>query len=414
MNCKQKTNCICCDSTDLKLVLDLHEQPLANSYHTKEEVLESFPLGLNLCRKCFHLQLSHIVDPDLLFKHYLYVSGTTKTLKDYFKWFASYTMNRSMQDRGHQREVLDIACNDGTQLDFYKSSGWGTYGVDPAENLYKDSSKNHTVLCEYFSEDSFKGRRFDVILAQNVFAHNENALQFLNDCSTKMRDHSKLYVQTSQAELVKNNQFDTIYHEHLSFFNINSMKALADRSKLSLTNVIKVPVHGISYVFEFSKKYLENEDIGGYIDGSLHTDNALAVENEYGLTKESTYDTYAENVQGIVQDFKDAIEEAQHKGFKIIGYGAAAKGMTFLNFAREKMDFIIDDNELKHNLLTPGQNTEIVPVTHLEKYGNEDKILFVPLAWNFYTEIVARIKAVRDNPNDRYIKYFPSVSLSKE
>ena len=150
---REKKDCVCCGKSDLSLVLDLNKQPLANSYHKEDEVLEEYPLGLNLCNDCYHLQLTHIVNPDLLFKDYLYVSGTTKTLRDNFEWFADFTLENSDID---VETVLDIACNDGTQLDCFKSKGIHTYGIDPAENLYESSSKNHNVICDYFSADKYK------------------------------------------------------------------------------------------------------------------------------------------------------------------------------------------------------------------------------------------------------------------
>ena len=171
---------------------------------------------MNLCEDCYHLQLTHIVNPDLLFKDYLYVSGTTKTLRDNFKWFADFAIENSYPWH-RPKNVLDIACNDGSQLDCFKSKGILTYGIDPAENLYELSSKNHTVICDYFSADKFRDivkilprkheyKKFDIILAQNVFAHNETAKKFLDDCEKLMHDDSKLYVQTSQSDMVRNDQ----------------------------------------------------------------------------------------------------------------------------------------------------------------------------------------------------------------
>jgi hypothetical protein len=395
----KKETCICCGGTNLELLLDLNKQPLANSYHDNTKDLEKYPLGVNLCKDCHHIQLTHIVDPDLLFKDYLYVSGTSQTLRDNFEWFSEFAMEYA----DHNCEsVLDIACNDGSQLDCFKSKGVDTYGIDPAENLYELSSKNHNVICDYFDSNLYD-RTFDIITAQNVFAHNENAKQFLDDCSKLMHNDSYLFIQTSQAEMVQNNQFDTIYHEHISFFNINSMNELAKRTDLNLIDVIKTPVHGISYLFIFSKK-----DINKHL-----VQNLIDVERQRGLLSDKLYSEYRNNVNNVVDDFIKQIYIAKHEGFKIVGYGAAAKGMTFLNFADVQMDVIIDDNPLKQNLYTPGTNTIIKSADHIETYTEDDKILFVPLAWNFYNEIRTRIEAKRKNNNDRFLKYFPNVKIEK-
>ena len=396
-NYKEKNDCVCCGTSNLSLVLDLNNQPLANSYHKEDEVLEEYPLGLNLCDDCYHLQLTHIVDPDLLFKNYLYCSGTSQTLRDNFEWFSNFVL----EDAPQCTSVLDIACNDGTQLDCFKEKGVGTYGIDPAENLYELSSKNHNVKCEYF-DSSLYNRTFDVIIAQNVFAHNSDPKKFLDDCCELMDDDSRLYIQTSQAHMVQNNQFDTVYHEHISFFNINSFNELVKRTNLNLIDVIKTPVHGVSYLFVLSKKKMNEHRVQNLID----------TERETGLYSKKTYDDYKRNILNIVESFKKVVKHVQGE-YPVIGYGAAAKGNTFLNFADIKLDYVIDDNELKQGLYTPGTNIEIKSVELLKEYSEDDRILFVPLAWNFYDEIRKRIKKVRDNKNDRFLKYFPNIEVDK-
>ena len=394
--------CLCCDSTDIKILLDLNNQPLANSYHDNTKEMDEYPLGVNICNNCYHIQLTHVVNPDLLFKDYLYVSGTTKTLHDNMKWFVDYVLETTIWSKGNS--VLDIACNDGTQLNYFKDKGFKTYGVDPAENLHKLSSENHTVVCDYFNADTFD-RQFDVITAQNVFAHNSNPKEFLEHCDELMHDESVLYIKTSQAEMILNNQFDTIYHENVSFFNINSMNELAKRTNLTLTDVIKTPVHGISYLFRFTKNTFE---------GRRKVFNEIEVERQRGLLSKKTYNEYTKNITKLVSDFKELVQNSKREGFKLIGYGAAAKGMTFLNFAGVKLDYIIDDNELKHNLYTPGTNTIIKPNGFLKQFKENDKMLFIPLAWNFYDEIQGRILKTRDNKNDWFLRYFPEVKLEKK
>ena len=300
--------------------------------------------------------------------------------------------------------MLDIACNDGTQLNYFKDEGFKTFGIDPAENLHKLSSENHKVICDYFNADKFD-RQFDVITAQNVFAHNSNPKEFLEHCDELMHDESVLYIQTSQAEMILNNQFDTIYHEHVSFFNINSMNELVKRTNLTLTDVIKTPVHGISYLFRFTKNTFE---------GRRKVFNEIEVERQRGLLSKKTYNEYTKNITELVSDFKELVQNSKREGFKLVGYGAAAKGMTFLNFAGVKLDYIIDDNELKHNLYTPGTNTIIKPNGFLKQFKENDKVLFIPLAWNFYDEIQGRILKTRDNKNDWFLRYFPEVKLERK
>ena len=400
-NYTELKRCLCCDSINIEVLLDLNKQPLANSYHKENETLEEYPLGVNICNDCYHIQLTHVVNPDLLFKDYLYVSGTTKTLRDNMKWFVDYVLDTN--DLSEGSNVLDIACNDGTQLDYFKDAGFKTFGIDPAENLHKFSSENHEVICDYF-DSKFFHTKFDVIVAQNVFAHNSNPKEFLDHCDELMNDNSMLYIQTSQAEMISNNQFDTIYHEHVSFFNINSMNELVKRTNLNLIDVTKTPVHGVSYLFKLTK----NKSVDG-----TKVINRLEDERQKGLYDKKTYNRYKTNITNLVRDFKEMIKSWSAIKYHLIGYGAAAKGMTLLNFANVKLDYIIDDNEMKQNLYTPGTNIIIKPNSFLKEYNKDDKILFIPLAWNFYDEIRKRIKDVRDNDNDCFLKYFPNVRIER-
>ena len=397
---KQLTECLCCGSERLKLVLDLNEQPLANSFKkTAKEDEPTFPLRLNICEACTHLQLSHAVNPDLLFKNYLYVSGTSQTLRDYFDWFARETLTYAPD----AETVLDIACNDGSQLNSFKALGLKTYGVDPAENLHPLSSANHDVVCDYFTDKyayHYGSKNLDIITAQNVFAHNSYPLEFLKQCKEIMHDASVLFIQTSQADMIRNNEFDTIYHEHLSFFNASSMSALAQRAGLHLIDIRKTPIHGNSYMFVFKK----------IAEDTSKVDAVLAEERALGLQDMNTYLAYADRASTIVEDLKQTIMHYRMSDYLIVGYGAAAKGNTLLNFGEVHLDYIIDDNPLKQGLYSPGMGTPVVPISILDQYA-ETKVAFVPLAWNFFTEIRKNIKGKRDREGDVFIKYFPIISI---
>jgi hypothetical protein len=340
-----------------------------------------------------------------MFKHYLYVSGTTQTLRDYFDVFAKKTLEYNPK----AKNILDIASNDGTQLDSYKKLGLTTYGIDPAENLYDNAViKDHNIICDYFNInviDKFNDTKFDIITAQNVFAHNKYTVDFLRSCKAIMNDESVLFIQTSQANMVLNNEFDTIYHEHLSFFNTKSMKTLVERCGLVLSDVFKTDIHGTSYVFVITKKDL----------GRTGVQEMLEFEQKNGLYDVLTYPQYALKCYKATYDLKNKLQELKNEGYILVGYGAAAKGNTLLNFGKIELDIIIDDNPLKQNLYTPGMN---IPIQSSEYLVNslslvKGKVAFIPLAWNFYTEIKSRIKAKRDNPNDIFIKYFPTLEVNE-
>tara|TARA_B100001989_G_scaffold85898_1_gene59638 strand:+ start:18514 stop:19692 length:1179 start_codon:yes stop_codon:yes gene_type:complete len=390
---KKINRCLCCDSKNLYYSLNLNEQPLANSYIKDINEEENiFPLGINFCTDCTHIQLTHAVNPDILFRDYLYVSGTTKTGRDYFDWFVEYC-----QKFTNGKNVLDIACNDGSQLNSFKKKKFNTYGIDPATNLYPLSSKNHLVKCDYLNKESISSFNidFDIIIAQNVFAHNTYPQEFLNTCKSKLSKNGYIFIQTSQADMIENFQFDTIYHEHISFFSVKSFCALAKKVGLKVINISRTPIHGTSFLFVLSS---EGKD-----------------KSEEFIIREKTLDkkiidNYSEKCKEIASNTFIKVDELKANGYKVIGYGAAAKGNTFINFSKINLDYIIDDNPLKHNLFTPGSKIKILPASTLKT--ETSKLCIIPLAWNFFDEIKQR---VNNEGIDKciFLKYFPELLVTE-
>jgi 2-polyprenyl-3-methyl-5-hydroxy-6-metoxy-1,4-benzoquinol methylase len=400
MSCVQNHQCLACGQSNLQPILDLKDQPLANDYQLIPINGKTYPLLVNLCRTCFHLQLSHSVAQEIIYKNYLYKSGTNQTIKEYCDWFAGYVTSFVEHTN---KSILDIGCNDGVQLDSFKKLGWNTFGIDPAENLYSASSVNHEVSCGFFNSDyvSETQQQFDIIVAQNVMAHNPNPFEFLNNCKNLMNDTSLLFIQTSQANMILNNEFDTIYHEHVNFFNVRSMKQLADRVGINLIDVIKSPIHGISYIFVFSKTISKNYNI----------ENIINTESQLGLYSIDTYKKWRTNIIQNTKVLKNMLVHYKENHYQLIGYGAAAKGNTLLNYMDIKLDLIVDDNPLKHNLFTPGTNIIIKDSIVLKDIPYDQPVLFIPLAWNFFEEIREKILLIRHNKNDMFVKYFPTVEV---
>lgn len=392
-------SCLACGETELEPALNLGQQPLANNFKSTPRANEYYPLAVNRCTHCNHLQLTHVVDPAEIYKDYAYVSGTSQTYLDYMTWFAKWIREYSKHWHG---TVLDIGCNDGSQLDAFKHIGFNTYGVDPAENLHATSTaKGHQVVCGFWDRDSIDqlaNHTFDIIVAQNAFAHNPDPVKYLKLLAPLMKEDSLFFIQTSQADMVRNGEFDTIYHEHVNFYNINSMNELCRRAGVHLIDVVKTPIHGTSYVFVVS----------AYKKRPEHIANLIAQEAD--LLQRETYVNWANRTRKTVSEFASRIEMFREQGYHIVGYGAAAKGMTLLNYAQTNLDFIIDDNPLKQSRFSPGRDIPIVSSNHLKQYSNE-KILFVPLAWNVFNEIKTKIKAQRDNADDKFLKYFPEVTV---
>ena len=392
---RKLANCLVCNSTDLKKVLDLNKQPLANAYLKSNKKKEKkYDLAVNCCKKCTHLQLTIAVDPKIIYKNYDYVSGTTKTLKNYMHDF--YNLCIKNVGTSYRKNILDIGCNDGSQLDVFKKKNFKTFGVDPAKNIYKLSSKKHKILCEFFSNKTAEkfDEKFDIIVLQNSFAHNPDPLNLLLNIKKLMDKNSTLFIQTSQADMCKNNEFDTIYHEHINFFNTKSMKTLAEKCGLKLHNVVKKPIHGTSYIFviKFSsdqkkiKKILKNEKFLNY----------------------NFYKKWGKICLNNVKNLKKRVDKFKSNNV-LVGYGAAAKGNTFLNFSKIKLNFIVDDNKIKQNKFCPGSKIPIKSINYLKNF--DKSLIIIPLAWNFYKEIKKRVLKVRKNKKDKFVIFFPKFRI---
>lgn len=390
----EKTECRVCKK-EVELLFDLGDQPLANNYHNNDKKQEKYPLKLMLCNSCYHLQLSHIVNPDIMFKDYIYVSGTSKSLQVHFKELAE--LIRILFDK--DGTVLEIACNDGSQLDKFKPLGWKTIGVDPAENLYELSSvKGHQIYCDYWNtkisqkiKDEHK--EIDAIICQNVFAHVNDIGEFLEASKMLMNDNSKLFIQTSQANLVRLKQMDTIYHEHLSFFNINSMNRIVNSNNMVIQQIYKPEIHGTSYLFQIGLKQVECGNLSEMLEEEI----------SIGLNTRQTYLDYVNTCKKRCLDLKLKILEKLKEGYTIVGYGASAKGNTLLNYMNitDEISFIVDDNSMKQNLYTPGTN---IHIKHPEEIKNIEKLAILMITWNFDKEIKSRVNTIRDG-NTEYIYY---------
>lgn len=401
---KEKEFCRCCKKKKLIKYLNLGVQPLANSYH-KGEKLDRFPLHVNVCSNCFHSQLSVVVDKDSMFRNYLYVSGTTETFRKHTKALAKDAVGRFKKSK---LNVLDIACNDGTQLEYFRELGCYVMGVDPAENLRSiTQEKKIEVIVDYWTEKVAKnmGKKFDIMTGTNVFAHVDNLDQFLNAAKIALKKDGLLILEFPYADkMVEHNEFDTVYHEHLSYFLVNSFSTLATRMGFRIVDILQTQIHGGSIRF-----FLKNED--GQHCEKVH--QLIQNEEKKGLLSVSTYKEFSKRVKKNKKDMNEIVGKLRGKCKKIIGYGASAKGNTMLNYFRLKLEYIVDDNNLKWGYQTPGQN---IPIKDPNVISNEKgEIYVVVLSWNFFNEIAKKILKLKNSQSKiTFILYVPDVQLIPE
>ncbi len=398
-------SCRCCGGENLFEYLDLGNQPLANGYHKGEKAQRLFPLKVNLCEACFHSQLSVVVEPPVMFKNYLYVSGTTHTFRKHCAELAFDAVDKFMKWQSlkpvvTEPRVLDIACNDGTLLECFRDQGCKVQGVDPAENLRKlTEEKNIPVTVGYWGDVELK-EKFHIITATNVFAHVDDIGNFLDEC-LKVLVHKDGFIVIEFPycdNMIANCEFDTIYHEHLSYFLVHSMMQVVGRKGLIIKDVFRTPIHGGSVRF-----FLQS--------GKEHCREAGALmrrEAANMLMHKNTYEKFGEKVDENKREMNHIISVLKSYGKKVIGYGASAKGNTMLNYFELDLDYIVDDNEMKWGYLTPGRN---IPIKSTQAIAEEDELYIVILAWNFYDEIVEKIENIAGK-NHHYIRYVPEVSCT--
>lgn len=378
--------------------MNLGLQPLANSYH-KNERLSKYPLEVMLCKKCFHSQLSVVVNPDKMFKNYLYVSGTTTTFQQHCISIAKDAVSRF--DR-KKLTVLDIACNDGTLLEIFRSLGCEIIGIDPANNLRIITlKKGIPVYVDYWNKKlamSMKSK-ISIITATNVFAHVDDAFEFLESCYLALDKNGIAIIEFPYAErMIENNEFDTVYHEHLSYFLVSSFKKLTDRLGFVISDVIQTPIHGGSIRFILKKT-------AGNLSAKVRS--LIMYEKARGLHNVEKYNEFRKQIYINKEEFKTLTNEIRNNDGKLIGYGASAKGNTMLNYFKVKLDYIVDDNPFKWGYYTPGMN---IPIKSPKEIKNESSTLYIAvLSWNFQKEIIRKVRSIRGrNIVDKFLFYVPN------
>lgn len=391
------TSCVACNESNLIEVLNLGFQPLANDFLEFPASFEEYPLKLMRCLECSHAQLSVSVSPSRLFRNYSYVSATSTTLDSYFNSLSAYIKDE-FDGKG---KILDIGSNDGSFLQKFKDSKWEMIGVDPAINLVSISAASGIpTLPAFFTRSvaNLLASDFDVIVAMNILAHTPDPLEILLGMKSCLKENGKILIQTSQANMFISGEFDTIYHEHISFFNVKSMKAIVERAGLHLSKVKIVSVHGGSYLWELKK----NQSFHVVHERELFEDNM-------GFGNQEFYDKFSRLAKDRSLEINSIVKNFRESNYKIVSYGAAAKGNTFLNYSRINLDYIFDDTPQKIGKHSPAGSC-IVSNPGLLSDINSPVLVICP-AWNFKEEIFAKVKALRLNPKDKFLTYFPDLNL---
>ena len=368
--------------------LDLGSTALANRFLTEEELAAPeprYPLKVGFCHSCDHMQLTEIVPPSLMFTDYLYVSSASDTLKAHLYDLSDVVVRR--YDLGIDDLVVDIGCNDGTLLHGFSRHGVKTLGVDPAENLadmVKDSGVERFV--GFFNSKTAqqiveKWGHASVITATNTFPHIPDLADFLDGIKILLASNGVLILEMHYLlDLLDQGAFDTIYHEHVSYWALHPMNVLLEHAGLEVTNAERLPLHhGQLRVFVQRKGQ-------GRVESGV--DKVLREEKAKGIGKFEVYQEFAQRTMQIKLNLTRVVTDLIKQGKRIVGYGAPAKGNTLLDFLKigpGMLEYIVDRSPLKQGRYTPGMHIPVVsPVRLLE--DRPDYVLI--LAWNFADEIM--------------------------
>lgn len=389
MNYKNHTECRICNSTNLIPYLDLGNLPLTNNLcDTEEENAELYPLVVTLCTDCGLSQLSIVVEPKILFGNYVYRSSISQGYKDH-----CYQMAISLkQQYGLDKKSfhIDIAGNDGALLnEFRKVINGRMLNVDPATNLVKiNDEQNIRIYNTFWGMNAAIHLRntywpkADLITATNVFAHVDNIKEFLEAAKMALSDTGVLILEFPYLiNFIKNNEFDTVYQEHLSYMMVTPLKRLCESIGLTIMSVEEFEIHGGSIRVHIGtgkqepivQKFLENEKL--YLD----------IE---------PYRTFARISKLTIMDFKEGINHLIEKGYHIAAFAASAKGNTLLNCAKltnNEIKYIIDETPEKIGKFSPGTHIPIVDMSALNIFKPD---YIVILSWNFTKEIITKLKSI--------------------
>ena len=387
-----KFNCRCCDGTSLKRVVSLGYQPLANNLLSKvNEKCELYPLEVNYCSTCHNCQLSVAVDPKKMFSNYLYTSSTSKLFREHFINAAKkYTKDLELNKK--KSFIIDVGSNDGVALKPFLEMGYtNILGIEPARNLAKLANKKKIrTFNGFLDKNNLKKikKNADLILASNVFAHSDK-LKEMAECMLKLLAKKGTIIIEVQylVNTLKDLTFDNIYHEHYNYWSLTSLINFFNQFNALVYRAETIDTHGGSLRIYIKK------DLKTKIESSVK--KMLKDEEKFGIKKFKTYEEFGKKVYKIKANVIKNLNKLKKNNNLVIGYGAPAKATTALNFfgVKKEIDFIVEDNKLKHNKFIPGIK---IPIKNKSQIKNRKNIMIV-LAWNFFKDIKNNNSQLSDN-----------------
>jgi SAM-dependent methyltransferase len=381
------SNCRSCRGHDLRVILDLGSQPIANALLSEEELDRPearFPLAVAFCPACALLQVTETVPPDVLYRRdYPYFSSSSPALLKHSAEHVEALVAR--YGLGPHSFVVEVASNDGYLLRNFAARGIDCLGVDPADGpVARANAIGVPTVHDFFGSRcgdrlASEGKFADVVIANNVVAHVDDINDFVAGFARLLKPTGVAVFEFAYAlDMIGHCEFDTIYHEHLFYHTLHGLTPLFRRHGLYLNDVERLPIHGGSLRLTVSRTPTR----------AMQLDALFSHEAEIGVDKVAFYDDFAERVRALRDSLAGLLLSEKKKGKRIACYGAAAKGATLLNYldlGEGFFEFVVDANPYKQGKYMPGQR---IPIRHPDQLLADQPDLVLLLVWNFAGEVL--------------------------
>jgi SAM-dependent methyltransferase len=408
---KQRT-CRFCRAALSESFADLGMSPLSNAYLTADQLgaMERFyPLHAWVCNSCFLVQLEEFESPQSIFGDYAYFSSYSDSWLAHCDAYSRMAIERFRLGRSSQ--VVEVASNDGYLLQYFRNAGIPVLGIEPAANVAEAARAKRipTEVC-FLGADTARalaarGVSADLLVGNNVFAHVPNLNDFAEGLLTLLAAQGVLTLEFPHLlRLMQENQFDTIYHEHFSYFSLRTARAVLAEHGLAVFDVEELPTHGGSLRVYACRAEAAAKRM------TLAPDRLIAREEAAGLHALTAYSRFAEQVRATKRALLRFLLEAREQGKQVVGYGAPAKGNTLLNYCgirSDLLDYTVDRSPHKQGKFLPGTHIPIFPPERILE-TRPDYVLILP--WNLQQEILAQMGAVREW-GGRFVVPIPRVEV---
>lgn len=405
-------HCRFCSAELAHTFVDLGMTPLCESFidSSQRNMMEPFyPLHVYVCSGCFLVQLEEYVSPESIFTEYAYFSSYSDSWLKHAEDYVDMAISRFAL--GQQSQVIELASNDGYLLQYFVERRVPALGIEPARNVAQVGiEKGVPTRIEFFGEECARALvsenfKADLLLGNNVLAQVPDLNDFVRGMKILLSEKGVITMEFPHlVKLMDGNQFDTIYHEHFSYFSFITVEKIFASHGLKIFDVEQITTHGGSLRIYACHE----EDVFKPI---MSTVTALRYEEEsYGLRKMETYDNFAEQVKETKRALLDFLIMAKRKGRTIAGYGAPGKGNTLLNYCGIRTDFLdytVDRNPYKQGKFLPGTHIPIFSPEHVLK-TRPDYLMILP--WNFQDEIVAQMAEIR-SWGGKFVVPIPEVTI---